>query len=352
MRSNKRLVTQTRLSLFMLALVFVGGLFITVMSKVEFYFYPLALVSAFLCFQLTGIIHELGHYLTAKENGFEVYYCAFPNFIFDKTAKKKLKFVLKGEYLGEIRFYPKEEGDYAEWFKYSLGGGIYAHSALAITLNVLLVISIFGGFGDFSPLLSVLLCYAPYSLYTLIVNAIPWFHPNNDGSMIKRLKKNPEEVDAINNFYTIQKALFDGKTYGEISEGYFKVDDSVSDGVKIPLLVCGLRRAIEVGESKKATKISETLTNTEFSDVATDCELLCKFISDKNEEKIKEYETVLSYAESENEPIVLRTLLVHAKYRGDETYLSVAKPTALKVCEQTEFCKGDVIYNKKLIERI
>ncbi|MBE5742109.1 MAG: hypothetical protein E7360_02175 [Clostridiales bacterium] len=349
---DSSLEIKKRMSYLLLALTLTVGFVIVYFSKVQPIWYLLTIPSVIFCFEITGIVHELGHFITAKNCGFEVVYCAFPNFVYDKTAKTKIKFTLKGEYLGEIRFYPKTPFDYAEGFKKTLLGGIYAHIVIACVLNALLLVAVFGGFGAVSPILSVAFCYAPYSLYALIVNVVPWFHPENDGAMVKNLNGSRDEVEAVFNFYSIQKALFEGKSYCEISASHFSASPNVSTGIRMPLVVFALRRALESEDRKTADALADILKNEDVYDLATDCELLYKFILDGNEEMVREYEKVLPYAENENYPVVLKALLAHAKYRGDDEYFAVAKPRAIKVCEETEFCKGDAKYNKILIEKL
>ncbi len=351
-KSIKPMDAQKTLSNLMLAFVFGLSVFISYLTRLNTWWYLLILPSVIVSVLLTGIVHEFGHFIVAKRRGFEVYYLAFPCFVYDKTSKPKLKITLKGEYLGEIRFFPRTAFDYAEAFKNTLQGGIYAHVVIAVMLNGLLLLSVVGVFGEISAILSIAFSFAPYSIYALVVNAIPWFHYANDGSMIKRINSDREEVQAVFNFFSIQKALFEGKSYGEISPSYFSEIENVSAGIRVPLLVFALRRALEIGDKKKADEIVETIIKEGFSDVATDCELLYKFIIDGNEEKIREYENVLTFAENENYPVVLKALLAHAKYRGDDNYFNVTKPTAIRICEETDFCKGDAKYNKVLIERL
>ena len=336
----------------LLALVVAIGFVVVYFSGVKPIWYLLAVPSIIVIFELTGIVHELGHFIVAKKCGFEVVYCAFPNFVYDKTAKNKFKFVLKGDYLGEIRFFPKTPFNYADGLKKSLLGGIYAHIFIATVLNVLFIVSVFGGFGAVSPMLSIAFCYAPYSIYSLMLNLIPWFHPENDGSMVKRLNNSRAEVDAVFNFYSIQKDLFDGKSYAEIPESKFKYEESISGGMRLSLMIFALRRALETSDKKTSDEIAEILVKEDYLDVATDCELLYKFIIDGNDEMVREYEKVLPYAENENYPVVMKALLAHAKYRGDEKYFDVAKDRAIKECEDAEFCKGDAKYNKILIEKL
>ena len=206
--------------------------------------------------------------------------------------------------------------------------------------------------GAISPLWCVALSFSPYSLYAYAINAIPWFHPLNDGAQIKNLKLNEEERQAVDNLYAIQKQLFDGKTYEEIPKGYFNFGTSVSAEVKAILTVYALRRAIESDDAQNASVIASALELQQFSNDEIFYELLYWFILQKDEQKIKEYSSILSFSANSDEPIVFRTVLAHAKYRQDEEYIKIAKPTAVKLCRESRLCKGDALYNLKLIERL
>ena len=145
--------------------------------------------------------------------------------------------------------------------------------------------------------------------------------------------------------------MFDGKSYVDIPKGFFTVEKDVSPSVKIPLTVYALRRAIESRDDATATAIACVLEGEEFSEDEIYFELLYKYLIDGNDEKVKEYESVLSFCYGET-PIEERILLAYAKYRGDEEYIKTAKPTAIKICDKQKSCQGDALYNKKLIELI
>lgn len=347
----KKRVLQLPLSIAMVVIVALGCLAITVFSGVKPIFWLIALPSIYLTVQLTALFHEFGHYLSAVKNGFEVYYFSFSNFILDKYGRKKFKMSFSSEHLGEIRFYPKKEGRYHKSLEKALIGGLLGNCLIAVILNALLVLSLFGVFGTASPYLSIGFSFSPYALYAWMVNAIAWFHPENDGSQVLRLRRNENERQAVDNFYSIQKSLFDGKSYVDIPKGFFTVEKDVSPSVKIPLTVYALRRAIESRDDATATAIACVLEGEEFSENEIYFELLYKYLIDGNDEKVKEYESVLSFCYGET-PIEERTLLAYAKYRGDEEYIKTAKPTAIKICDKQKSCQGDALYNKKLIELI
>ncbi len=350
---SKKITLQLPTSIFMLVIVVLGCFAITYFSGVKPIFYLILIPAIFLTVQITALFHEFGHYLATKKSGFEVYYFKFSCFTVDKYGNKRFKISFFNKHLGEMRFYPKEDGRYSQNLERSLKGGLKGNLIVAVILNVCLALSLIGVFGQVASLyVSVALSFSPYALYALLINAIPWFHPENDGSQIKRLKDSEEERQAIDNLYAIQKQLFDGKTYEEIPVGYFNVGASVSEDVKTFLTVYALRRAIESGDLSTADTIANALESQNFSEEEIFYELLYWYVLSENEQKINEYSSILSFTSNTNEPVVFRALLSYAKYRKDEDYFNVAKPTAIKVCKETKLNKGDALYNLKLIERL
>ena len=350
---DKKITLQLPLSVLMLILIAVGCLTICYFSEVKSIYYLILIPAVFFTVQLTALFHEFGHYIATKNNGFEVYYFKFSCFTVDKYGRKRFKISLFNKHLGEMRFLPKKEGKYSQNLLKSIKGGLIGNLLVAGLLNVALILSVVGVFGaQVSPYLAVAFSFSPYALYAYVINAIPWFHPLNDGSQIKRLKISEEERQAVDNLYAIQKQLLDGKTYEEIPKGYFTVGEAVSEEVKVYLTTYALRRAIESGDSQLAEALAGVLDSVCYNEEEILCELLYWYVITENEEKIKEYSSILSFSVATENPTVFRVLLSYAKYRKDENYFAVAKPTAIKLCKEEKLLKGDALYNLKLIERL
>jgi hypothetical protein len=213
-------------------------------------------------------------------------------------------------------------------------------------------------FGDvFSKYLTVIFSFSPFALYILLVNCVSWFHPENDASKILQIKENSEQRAAVNNFCSIQKELFEGKTYGEIPKEYFSFGVSASADVKLPLLLSALRRSFEIGDVESASALAQILESEALKLESADldeiyCELLYKYILCGEVDKIKENAYILNICKDDNEPYFLRVSLAYAKYRGDEDYFNVLKPTALKICDKKRVCRGDVVFNERLIKSL
>ena len=350
---SKKIALQLPLSIVMLAIVVVGCFAITYFSGVKPIFYLLLIPVMFLTVQITALFHEFGHYIATKNSGFEVYYFKFSCFTVDKYGRKRFRISLFNKHLGEMRFFPKEEGRYSQKLEHSLNGGLVGNFLVAVILNLCLALSLIGFFaGVSSPYLCVVFSFSPYAIYAYAINAIAWFHPLNDGAQIKRLKTNEDERQAVDNLYAIQKQLFEGKTYGEIPKGYFNFGVNASEELRIFLTVYSFRRAIECEDLPTASALAGVLDGRNFSDEEIFYELLYWYILEGNEQKIAEYSSILSFSASSDEPIVFRAMLAHAKYRNDENYVNVAKPTAIKICNEVKLNKGDALYNLKLIERL
>lgn len=350
---SKKFTLQLPLSILMLIAVVVGCIFICFASGVKPIYYLILIPAIFVTVQVTALFHEFGHYVATKKSGFEVYYFKFSCFTVDKFGRKRFKISLFNKHLGEMRFYPKKEGKYSQNLIKSLKGGLVGNLIVALTLNVALAVLLIVFFvGDLNPYLLVAFSFSPYALYAYLINAIPWFHPLNDGCQIRRLKNSEEERQAVDNLYAIQKELFDGKTYEEIPKGYFTLSSTVSDDVKAYLTTYALRRAIESEDMETASALASVLDMACYSEEEILCELLYWYIISGNEDKIKEYSSVLSFSVATDNSTVFRALLCYAKYRKDEEYFKVAMPTAIKLCNESKMCRGDALYNLKLIQRL
>lgn len=349
---GKRLL-QLPISIVLLCVTFLGCGVITWFSGVDYWFWLLLIPSVLITLQLTSVSHEFGHYIATVKNGFEVYYFKSSIFTIDKYGRRKFKISLFSEHLGEIRFYPKKEVDYCTALKKSLWGGLIGGIVIAIALNLVLCLALFGVFGKIaSPYISLIFSFSPYAVYSFVINAVAWFHPENDASKIIQINQSTEQKSAINNFYAVQKQLFDGKTYAEIPSENFLIDENVSLDVKLPLSVYALRKAIEEKDFITAENLAENIEKQGDLNEEICCELLYFFAVLGNADKVRNCESVLKLDLDENEPYVLKAKLAHLKFIGDERYFAVLKPTALKVCDRKTFCKGDVIYNQKLIENL
>ncbi|MBQ7374202.1 MAG: hypothetical protein IJW64_06580 [Clostridia bacterium] len=352
-KNNKKMQIQLPISILLLCLTIVGCGVITWFSNVDYLFWLLLIPSVFLTVQLSSLFHEFGHYSSAVKNGFEVYYFKFSIFTMDKYGRRNFRVSLFGEHLGEIRFYPKRDNDYSNALKKTLLGGIWGSVIIAVILNSVLCLSLFGVFGKVvSPYLSLIFSFSPYALYALIVNVVAWFHPENDASKITLIKKSKSQRLAIDNLYAISKRLCEGKTYAEIPKGYFLIEEGVSDDIKLPLAVYALRRAIESKDFQEIDGLVKVVESFDNLDAETRCELLYIFAVRGETDKVNEYSKVLKFDLDESEPFVLRARLALIKFNKDEQFFNALKPTALKVCNKKTFCKGDVVYNQKLIESL
>lgn len=350
---TKKLTPQLLLSFVLLAVVGATCGAVAYLSGVKPIYYFILVASVFLTVQLTALFHEFGHYIATKNSGFEVYYFKFSCFTVDKYGRKKFKISLFNKHLGEMRFYPKAEGRYSKNLEKSLRGGLIGNLLIAFILNVCLILALLGVFGKTaSPYFVISLAFSPYAVYAYIINAIPWFHPLNDGAQIKRLKENEEERQAVDNLYAIQKCLFDGKTYQEIPKGYFSVGKSVSEELKTFLTLYSFRRAVETEDEDSAEALASVLDGQNHSDDEICCELLYWYVLKNDGQKIEEYSSILSFNGSTDNLTVFRGMIAFARYRGDENYVKVATPTAMKLCREEKFCKGDALYNLKLIKRL
>lgn len=296
-----------------------------------------------------AFFHEGGHFLFAKLSGFEVvrFSCLF--FTFDKSSSKRFSFGF-GDKLGETAVLPKGTENVGKRYSKVVFGGILGSAVAFLVLFAAFVVSAICS----SPLI-FLFCGVPLSIAILVVNCLPGYARRSDGEILAYLTSDDvefqDEKDAISKSLTIVAELGDGKTYAEIDPESFSIGENVSEENKAYFALLKLRRAEEVDDVDGAVEALSVLEGCDFLDEEARVEVLGGYLYLGDEEKIAEYEDVLSLCDDCSGSLAMRVLIYHAKKDGDSKYVSTALSSAKKICDAS-FIKGDGAFNKKMIEKI
>ncbi len=209
---------------------------------------------------INAIVHELGHLIAGKINGFAFVSMTIWFFRW-KKENSKINFSLCwiGEEAGYTEMVPKSDKNVKKGLTKMTEGGIIASFIMAI-LSILPV-----AFMDYLPIeaYAILSMFLPLSTYYYLGNALPTSSEGikNDGATARMLRKNTNEAKVVTNILTIHSWLYNGKTPAEIDENlYFDLPQLPEDNVNFFMLL-DARYAyyLDKGDIENALKVSERL---------------------------------------------------------------------------------------------
>lgn len=289
----------------------------------------------------TSLFHECGHLFAAKASGFEIIKFVVVGFCYDKTKRRKLRFKLFPEEMGEITVIPKkvtDDGENGERYASVIVGGLIGHALATLVFIVVLLVS------D-SFYVRSFFAFFTLSLATLIINGVAGIIPSSDGSLLKE-----KNFGGYEGYLDILRLLSDGVTYGSIYEKYFD-SENCPDALKSAVRLFELRREEELGnlETARLKAAATPWIRVNDPELAAEILFIGYFTGDKA--LIESYEYVAEYLDVVDEPYAQRLRLAKAKYNGDEAYFGAAYKTAIKACGE-EYFSGDGSFNKIMIERL
>lgn len=297
---------------------------------------------------ITSLFHESGHAIAAKCNNFDVASFSFLIFRYDKQAIKKFGISFKNAHLGETDVVPKSAENIGKRYARVIAGGIIG--------NVIAFAILFGGFLTFMllslPMYAAIFCGMPIALIILIINAVPGFLPDNDGSLLAVMFKNDElRADTIK-LLQLTAELYEGKSYAEADETLFEYGEKIPDYLKASFCLMKLRRAEEQFEPADIVSNMEKLQSyDEILDDEASIELLFANILLEDEERIKKYEYLLDKCDTLPGASGMRTLVYYANYKGDKNYVKATLKSAKKICAKA-YLKGDGKFNAEMLSRL
>ena len=192
-----------------------------------------AIVSGFIC----ALVHEIGHYIAGRKNGFIFSSMAVWFFRLRKDGKKiKFDFIMLGEQAGYTEMIPSSEQDLDVKLKKMTIGGLIASFIIMMLGIPALYLTDYLSVWAFA-IWSMFLTMGAYYFFGTALPASDE-HTLNDGAVLYNLKKKTDTSKVMVNLLKIQANLYQGKTPSEIDEKlYFDVPQLREDDVNFALLL-------------------------------------------------------------------------------------------------------------------
>ena len=175
-----------------------------------------AIIAGFVC----TVLHETGHLIAGKKNGF-----AFVSMViwFFRWSKERGKitfdFVMMGDEAGYTEMVAKNTENLDKRLKNMTLGGLIA-TAPAMLMGVIPFFIV-----DKLSLFGFLLwaMFLPIGIYMFFGDALPMSSGGfgNDGKVLYSIKRNDDDIKVCLSILKIQSELFNGKTPSEIDEKYY-----------------------------------------------------------------------------------------------------------------------------------
>lgn len=326
------------------------------MGIVLLYFAASAIVAGFLC----TLLHETGHLLAGKRNGFAFLSMSVWFFKWVKeNGRTVFYFTFMGEEAGATEMAAKNTEDLALKLKKMTMGGLIATfipmviGIAPLFLTKYLPVYAFIAWGMFFPI----------GAYMFFGNALPMSSggAGNDGKVLYGLKKQDDDTKVILSLLAVQSELYNGKTPSEIDEKYYyDVPQLAEDDMNfIALLSARLDRYIDAGDAANAKKTldrmiaaSEYFPKSICNAIAV-CELYaaCTYAEDfgRADEIVEDYE---KYFDKHNGAAEIRAKLAYVLYvKGEKDMLDVFYAKGVKETNKLNL-RGQGIFERKLLEKM
>lgn len=309
---------------------------------------------------VNALIHELGHVIAGKKNGFFITGVTAWFFSWVRRGKKfQFNFTSIKEQAGYTESIPTSVEDIEKRVKKMSFGGIIASGVFMLLSFIPLF---FCGKMAYW-LYSIMAIALPISGYYFFGNVIPFISEGvrNDGAIIDGVNKNADDVKVMISLLKINAELFNGKTYSEIDESYyFDLPQLPEDSpYYVGNMIAKYNFYLDKEDYENAKKITERLMAI-TEDLPKDLDLACKinalydactfnFNDEKADDYMYEVEHLLN---ADLTPTSLRIRLAYVLYVAKD--LSVVNDFYKKCFKVSKkyFVSGIGKYELKLIERM
>ena len=216
------------------------------------------LLGAIFWFVIITFVHELGHLISGKINGFAFVSLSVMCFRWKKVGKEVLfSFCKPTEEAGYTELVPKYSDQLKERFTKVTASG-YSTSLILVVLGAIPLII------DVPSTIFCLTCtLLPLTVYMVLDSVLPKISGSirNDGGVIKSLKMDDDWSKVLLSILTIQSELYNGKTYSEIDKSlYFDLPQLCEDDVNfINLLLLRYYYYLDVSDYDNAKKTIKRL---------------------------------------------------------------------------------------------
>ena len=314
-----------------------------------------ALLSGFIC----TLVHELGHVIFGKANGFDFLSMTVWFFKLSKiNGKFKFNFVMMGDSAGSTEMIPKHTENLEKRFKNMTMGGIFLSSFLILIGVAVMIFNL-----SSMPLYCVFAMFLPIGLYCLFGNLLPVAEGGvmNDGAVLQGLKRQTDSVKVALGILAIHSQMYNGKTPAEIDEKlYFDLPQLPEDDLNFAILL-NARYAyyLDKGDYENAKKVLERFLSLEdylpksylYVGKAEALYAACTF--DYNEDVADDLMYELEkYLNKNNGAAEIRTKLAYILFvTGEDAAFDTFYKKGLREANKCQL-KGYGLYERKLLESI
>ncbi len=352
---------------FLTLLITIGFVFLVVTIGSSRYTSEDNLASIILTFAIFSIlvgfictlIHELGHFIFGKANGFKLISITIWFFKWYLDGKKyKFSFTIPTEEFGSTEMIPLSNENLEKRFsKLTMGGLIFSAISILIGIPAL--------FLDFLPLWAYALwsVFLPIGAYVFFGNFLPISEhgARNDGAVFFGLKNNDDISKVTISLLKIHSELFNGKTPSEIDDKYLYDLPQLpeDDSNFIMLLYWRYLKFLDQEDYEKGIKVLERLLTLEeyfskdmYNAVKTEAVFAYStFSKDVEKADMSVYE-IEKYLNNTNNSSCIRAKLAYILIEQDfnET-ADMFYNKGIKECLKTQI-KGLATFEKKLLDKL
>ena len=300
-------------------LIILGGKTSALMIKNVAYFLAGALVFGL----LNAFIHELGHLIFGKKNGFILSSMTVWFFNWTRVSPKKIKFsfCLIGNEAGYTEMIPKTDDNMEKKMaNMSLGGIVFSFCMMVLSLLPF----IFQNKMKLEPYLFLSISF-PISVYYFFGNLLPMINEGvrNDGAVYFGIKRKENSMLVALNISRIHANLYQGKSPSEIDSAlYFDLPQLPEDDLNfIMLLDLRYEYYLDSGDTENAIKTLNRLQTLEDYmpkyiryKVKTDALYHACFVKKNENEADDLMEELEKYLNKNNDPQALRAKMAYLIY--------------------------------------
>ncbi len=215
-----------------------------------------ALVAGF----VNTVIHELGHVVFGKMNGFALLSCTIWFFKWARyDGKLRFSLVMMGDEAGSTEMVANGTDNLVKRYKRLSFGGICG--SLVITLISVVPFCM----GEFMPFWAycLLVPFLPVSVYYLLGNALPIINGGfrNDGAVLLGLMRNDNVSQVTVSLLAIQAQLFGGKTPAQVDKSYYYDVPQLAEDEITFILLLNARYSyhLDMGDDEGVKKVSDRI---------------------------------------------------------------------------------------------
>ena len=294
-----------------------------------------------LCYMLGAAMHEAGHILASKIFGFKVVGYSIGCITVDKKSGRKITLAYS-DYAGETEVVPIRDGNFKNRYFAVIAGGLFGGFLSCVLIGALYFVF------SFNELIAALFITFPLVTAWFIINLVPKLVPNSDGSFLYLLC-NEDSKSEVEKYLKILYRLNKGETFSEMDGALF--DAKCGDGfLSEEILTARLMRAEEEENFAVMKECLQTLAMSDNLLEDTEKELLFAACVLNDGNAVERFKRVLPLCDAADDLRSQRALIAHADFFGDENYVAIAKPSAIKSAREW-YLKGEGRFTEIVLQR-